>query len=94
MTDAARDSLYLRYGRPGEPIPGSRLVRGYCPTCNDPIRINPGQHPLLTECKDCRGCLGRKVIAQRFPLKNGTAGGCVPSSVRAPHRTSSRRRAP
>ena len=29
-----------KYGRPGDPIPGSRYVRAYCPDCGDPMRVS------------------------------------------------------
>ena len=40
------------YGQIGSPIPGSRLVRDYCATCGEPIRVTScgGEHI----CSSCR----------------------------------------
>jgi len=38
----------------GEPIPGSRYVRGYCPRCHAPMRMEHGTPPrCLPWCDDC-----------------------------------------
>lgn len=60
---------YEKYGRPGTAIPGSKLRRGYCPLCKEPIRMVI-QRKVLTDgieeidlsenayFKDCSICKG------------------------------------
>lgn len=71
MTATERVSLYLQWGRPGDPIAGSALVRGYCAVCGDPIRVRLGTNPELCECQDCRGALPRKVLNQLRSCRTG-----------------------
>ena len=55
----------LRYGEPGSPIKGSRLVRGYCRVCGTPIRRDP--NAVAQECEICSG-------VQRDLMPGGYAG--------------------
>jgi len=45
----------LRYGRPGDPIPGSRY----------PIRVPREAQLGLNECADCQGLIPAKVLSQQ-----------------------------
>ena len=38
---------------PGTKIPGARLVRDYCRTCGQPIRVLPGKTYGHEECEEC-----------------------------------------
>ena len=42
--------------RVGEPIPGSRYVRGVCSSCGEPIRVNQ-----ISEADLCRDCAGARI---------------------------------
>lgn len=39
----------------GDPIPGSKYVRAFCPACKDPMRVLPDQLALNLPCDDCAG---------------------------------------
>ena len=48
-----------KHGRPGDPIPGSRYVRAYCPDCGDPMRVSREvweSDAPLAPCLDCDPC--------------------------------------
>jgi hypothetical protein len=45
--------MALRYGAPGSPIKGSKLVRAYCGCCKEPMRVGNGVDPPHI-CSDCR----------------------------------------
>jgi len=61
---------YARYGRPGTAIPGSDLLRGYCPLCSEPIRmyaqkkaingIEEIDHSEDAYIRDCSTCIGSR----------------------------------
>jgi hypothetical protein len=46
-------ALVLRYGEPGCKIPGSRMLRAYCPSCGGPMRVTPSSRSLL-KCSSCQ----------------------------------------
>ena len=43
-----------QYGAPGSPIPGSRLYRGYCVGCGEPIRVVDPDRALGIYCRGCQ----------------------------------------
>lgn len=47
------NALYEKYGRPGDPIPGSRFVRAYCCWCSEPIRVPAMADADEQECAEC-----------------------------------------
>ena len=40
------------YGKLGSKIPGSKLFRGYCTTCGEPIRNRDGVLGLCSKCSE------------------------------------------
>lgn len=64
----------LRYGRPGDPVPGSRFVRAYCHNCAEPLRVPFGTRLEHQECDGCRGTWLRKMISQPRSIRTQTRG--------------------
>lgn len=44
-----------RYGPPGSGIVSSDLLRSYCPTCGEPIRVKSRSSVGISMCDDCTG---------------------------------------
>jgi len=44
----------------GQPIPGSKYLRGFCEDCRRPIRVTPEQHTAkcVVHCTECDGANG------------------------------------
>lgn len=61
--DMARE--YAKWGRPGDPIKGSVLVRDFCCCCGTAIRVSPRNKLGRNECEKCEGCTPQKVIEQQ-----------------------------
>lgn len=48
-------TLIAKYGKPGSKIPGSKLRRAYCGTCEAPIRIKARGRYRHGTCDRCMG---------------------------------------
>jgi len=61
-----------RYGAPGGPIPGSRLVRAYCYCCRAPMRVLPEDARNAARgwcsCDRCAGMRNYGRSASRDPV--------------------------
>ena len=64
----------LQFGRPGDPVAGSRLVRAYCHNCGEPIRVTYGVNLNTQECHNCVGTFIRKTIMQPRSIRTQTRG--------------------
>lgn len=46
---------WREFGLPASAIPGSKYLRGYCPACEEPIRVRRSD-PAFTLCEECEDC--------------------------------------
>ena len=65
-----------KHGRPGEPIPGSRYVRAYCPDCGEAMRVSLETWECESPMRPCLEC---------DPLREATY-----STIAAAHRHAER----
>lgn len=64
-----------KYGRPGDPIPGSQLLRSYCRSCAEPIRVV--DHTMPQDCVDCRKVgIAHPTQGVPGPRRHGQGVGC------------------
>jgi hypothetical protein len=55
--EGGKVSYQYVYGNSGSPIPGSKLIRSYCQSCGEPIRVpypEPNQPIGTGPCIKCR----------------------------------------
>ncbi len=66
-----------KYGKPGSPVAGSHLVRAYCQSCGEPIRVTGPLNPKTKSGGRCVACDSeqweRQHLQSPFP-KNDTSG--------------------
>lgn len=75
-------TLTPRFGRAGNPIPGSQYVRWYCQSCGEPMRVSgrpwPPTYQTCEVCGDRHG-----YVPERRPAPADDVSGYQANAIRA-----------